>query len=72
MIELLWRRGHIDPNDAYVPNETEAIRVAKEITDLKNEPSEIELTLNSLDVDVIFTPKEYCEIVGRGAERVWG
>ena len=39
---------------------------------LKDEPSEIELTMNSIGVDVVFTPKAHCEIAGRGIEHVWG
>ena len=54
-----------------MPNETEARRTAKEILDLKNDPFETELTMNSIGVDVVFAPKAHCKISGLGAEHVW-
>ena len=71
-IELLWRRGHADPNVSSLLNETEAKRVAKEIPDLKNEPSEIEMMMNSIGADAVFVPKTHFEIAGRVTDHVWG
>ena len=54
-----------------MPNETEARRVSKDVPYLKNEPPELELTMNSTGVDVVFAPKACCKIAGRSVEHAW-
>ena len=71
LMELLWRRGHVDPNASKLPNDAEARSVAKNIPAFIGEPSEIEMTMKSLGVEVAFAPKGHCEIAGRGIECVW-
>ena len=39
---------------------------------LINELSEIEIDMNNVDAEIIFTPKVHCEIAGRGTEHLWG
>ena len=70
-MELLWRRGHVDPNASKLPNDAEARSVAKNIPAFIGEPSEIEMTMKSLGVEVLFVPKGYYKIAGRGIEHVW-
>ena len=52
-------------------NETEARRMSNEIPDLKNESSEIELTMNSIGIDVVFAPKSHYETSGCDVEHGW-
>ena len=68
LMEVLWRRGYIDPAAKTLPTESEARAIAKEIPAFKNELSEIEIHMNSIGVEVVFTPKGYCEIASRGIE----
>ena len=44
----------------------------KHTPDFKNELSEIELTLNSIGAEVVFTPNAHCELAGNGVECAWG
>ena len=34
--------------------------------DFTNEPSDVEMTMKSLGVEVVFAPKGHCELAGRG------
>jgi len=74
LIELLWRREYIDselPKNK-LPNDKATREIAKSIDQFKNEPSELELMMKILGVEVSFTPKAYCEIAGRGVEYLFG
>ena len=71
-MEVLWRRGCIDPAVETLPTNSEARAIAKDMPDFKNELSEIEIQLNSIGVEVVFTPKGHCEISSRGIEHTWG
>ena len=72
MIEVLWRRGHADPNSDILPNEREVRHITKKIPDFKDEPSKTELPLNSIVIEVVFAPKAQCELEGSGIEHAWG
>ena len=61
----------MDPNADTLPSETDARDVAKDMPNFKNKPSEIELTLDSIGIEVVFTPKAHCELSGRGVECSW-
>ena len=37
-----------------------------------DKPSEIEGTMKMCDVEIVFTPKAYCELAGRGINYLWG
>ena len=71
-MKLSWRRGHIDANASKLHTDAEARSVAKTIPAFIDEPSEIEMTMKSLGVEVVSAPKGHCEITGRGIECVWG
>ena len=42
------------------------------MSDFTNERSDIEMTMNSLGVEVVFAPKGHCGLAGRGIECTWG
>lgn len=70
LIEVLHRRGCIEKN-AKLPTDAEARKIAIAMPDFKNEKSEIESAMDALGIRVVFTPKCYCEIAGRGIEYLW-
>ena len=72
LIKVLWQRGYIDPATESLPTESKARAIAKDIPDFKNELSEIEIHMNSIGVEVVFTPKGHCKIAGRDIEYIWG
>ena len=71
-MELLWRRGHVDPSVSKLPNYEECLEVSKNISIFANELSEIEINMNKVDIEVIFTPKVHCVLAGRGTEFLCG
>ena len=72
LMELLCRRGFIDPSNPNKPSIKELVKLAKDVPDFKNEKSEIELSMDKLNVEIVFTPKAHCELAGRGIEYIWG
>ena len=72
LLELLWRRGYIDPLSPKLLIDTEARTIARNIPYFKDEPSEIEFTMKEYGVDIMFTPKAHYELAGRGIEYLWG
>ena len=74
LLELLWRRGYIDPclSNKNLPNDKACRVIARDVTSFKEELSEIELVMNQLDVEVKFLPKGHYEIARRGVECLWG
>ena len=71
LLEVLWGRGYLDP-DKDMPNETDARRIAKDISDFKHKVSEAEFCIEKLDTAVVFALKGHCEIAGRSIEYAWG
>ena len=43
LMEVLWRRGYANPNVSTLPTVTEACKISKETSDLRDELSKIEM-----------------------------
>ena len=70
LMGVLLRRGHVGPATEKLPADSEARNIARSMPDFVDEPSEIEMTMKSLGVEILFTPKGHCELARRGVECV--
>ena len=62
LMDAFWHRWHIDPNAINLPTCLEVRNIARSMSDSTNEPSEIEMSMKRLCIEVVFTPKGHCEL----------
>ena len=72
LMELLQRRIYIDPKLSKLLNDKTAREIAKGIKQFQDEPSELELTMDILGVEVSFTRKGHYEIARCSVEYLLG
>ena len=71
-VELLWRRGFIDPSSNTIPSMKPCVEMVNKLADFKGEKPWLCHIVEQLGGRVVFTPKSHCEIAGRGIEYIFG
>ena len=72
LVELLWRRGFIDPTSRRNPPMKTCLEMAAKLKDFKSELPWMCHVMAKLGARVVFTPKAHCELAGRGVEYIFG
>ena len=72
LVELLWRRGFIDPTSSRNPPMKTCLEMAAKLQDFKSELPWMCHVMAKLGARCVFTPKAHCELAGRGVEYIFG